>query len=56
MIWLDLEESEFDIDHKEVESVRWIDLEECMVRVKNNSFRHYIALEELQILSTALGL
>lgn len=35
---------------------RFIPLEECMVRVKNNSFRHYIALEELQILSTALGL
>ena len=56
MMWLDLEENEFTIDHKEVESVRWMDLEECIESVKNNLFQHYIAMEELQILSTALGL
>ena len=56
MIWLDLEENEFVLDHKEVESVRWIDLEQCIECVKDNLFQHYIALEELQILSNALGL
>ena len=56
MMWLDLEEDAFVIDRREVESVRWIDLEQCMENVKNNLFRHYIAIEELQILSKALGL
>ena len=56
MLWLDLEEDEFIVDHKEVESVRWMDLEECMECVENNLFRHYIATEELQILRKALEL
>ena len=56
MIWLDLEECEFKVDHKEVESVHWIDLEQCIEGVKNNLFQHYIAMEELEILSKALGL
>lgn len=56
MLWLDLEVDEFIVDHKEVDSVCWMDLEQCIEGVKNNSFRHYIAMEELQILSKALGL
>lgn len=56
MLWLDLDEDKFVVDHKEVESVRWIDLEECIKCVEKNLFRHYIATEELQILSNALEL
>ena len=56
MLWLDLDEDKFIVDHKEVESVRWIDLEECIECVEKNLFRHYIATEELQILSKALEL
>lgn len=55
MMWMDLEEDEFSVDHKEVDGVHWINLKQCMDGVQNNSFRHYIAMEELQILSKALG-
>ena len=56
LMWLDLDENEFIVDHNEVDSVRWIDLEQCIESVENNLFRHYIAMEELQILSRALEL
>ncbi len=56
MLWLDLEEDKFIVDQKEVESVHWIDLEQCIECVANNLFRHYIAIEELQILSKTLEL
>lgn len=54
MMWLDLEEDKFILDYTEVESVLWIDLVKCIEGVKNNSFKHYIAMEELKILCKAL--
>ncbi|HBG1560713.1 TPA: NUDIX domain-containing protein [Clostridioides difficile] len=56
MMWIDLDENEFIVDPKEVENVRWIDLEECIESVKKNLFQHYISMEELQIISKALKL
>lgn len=38
MLWLDLDEDKFIVDHKEVESVRWIDLEECIECVEKIYF------------------
>lgn len=55
MMWLDLEESKFSVDCKEVESVRWMNFEECINGVKHNLFPNCIVMEELQILSKALG-
>lgn len=56
ILWIDLEEDKFVIDHSEVDSVLWMDLDECIDGVQNNTFRHYIAMEELYILKKALNL
>lgn len=44
---LDMDEDEFSIQEDEIESVRWMDFEECMESVEGNSFRHCIEMEEL---------
>lgn len=55
MLWIDKAETEFELDYNEVESVLWMDLEQCVESVEHNLFQHYIAMEELQILSKALA-
>jgi len=54
-IWRDLEESEFNIQHEELESVRWIDFDECVKGVKNNTFKNCISGEELEMLRNKLN-
>jgi len=49
LIWLDLEESQFTLQEEEVDSIRWMDLEECIEGVRNGSFENCIALEELDM-------
>ena len=54
-IWRDLDESAFNVQKEELECVRWIDFEECVERVENNTFSHCIALEELMMLKSKLS-
>lgn len=54
MLWCDLEESDFVLQEEEVESVRWIPLEECIEGVRSGSLKSCIAMEELEILASAL--
>ena len=49
LIWLDLEESQFTLQEEEVDSIRWMDLEECIEGVRNGSFENCIAIEELDM-------
>lgn len=56
MMWKDLDEGAFRVDGIEVDSVRWMDFAQCVRGVQNDSFRHCIAMEELQLLARALGL
>ena len=47
VLWKDLEETDFCLQQEEVDSVRWMDLTECMQAVEDNSFHHCIEMEEL---------
>lgn len=54
LMWKDLPEEAFTVDSNEVESVRWMDLEECCHGVEHDAFCHCIVMEELEILKKAL--
>ena len=49
LLWLDHEETEFTVQESEVESVRWMDFDECLHGVEQNTFPHCIYPEELRI-------
>ena len=53
-MWLDVPEDGFSVDKNEVESVCWMDFEQCCLGVENNLFPNCIAQEELQMLKDAL--
>lgn len=55
MMWLDLPENQFCVDKNEVESVCWMDFDQCYHGVENNLFLHCIAMDELQILKKVLA-
>ena len=54
IMWLDLPEEEFCISEDEVESVCWMDFEQCCFGVENNLFKNCISIDELQILRKTL--
>lgn len=54
LLWLDLEESVFILQESEVDSVLWMNFDQCCEGVKNNLFQNCIALEELEIIKKAL--
>ncbi|SFD17295.1 NUDIX hydrolase [Ruminococcus albus] len=49
-LWLDTDESGFELQIEEVDSVLWIDFDECVRRVRENTFKHCIVMEELMML------
>lgn len=53
LLWKD--PSDFILQEEEVESVRWMDFEECVSRVKDGTLPNCIALEELEMLRERLG-
>ncbi|WP_458396894.1 NUDIX hydrolase [Anaerotignum sp.] len=55
LLWLDREESEFTIQEEEVDSVLWMDFEQCYAGVQNGLFQNCIVLEELEVLKKALA-
>lgn len=54
LLWRDVEKDGFTLQKEELESVRWIDFDECVEKVKNNSFKNCIALDELMILKKGI--
>ena len=52
-LWLDRDESDFTLQTEEVESVRWMNYEDCVEMVRENLAPHCIRLEELQMLQRA---
>ncbi len=50
MMWLDLQETDFRLQKEEVSGVKWLDLDECIQAVKNNTIKHCIYLDELEII------
>lgn len=49
MLWMDADEDEFSLQEEEVDSVLWMDLEQCIDGVKENSFTNCIDLGELMM-------
>ena len=49
-LWLDTDESGFELQKEEVDSVLWMDLDECIKSVRENTFKHCIVMEELMLL------
>ena len=49
MLWMDADEEEFALQEEEVDSVLWMDLEQCIDGVKENSFTNCIDLGELMM-------
>lgn len=54
MMWCDLEEEQFQADPVEVDSVRWMDFEQCIQGVEQNTFLNCISMEELQMVRKKL--
>ena len=54
-IWRDLDESAFTLQKEEVESVRWMDFDECFYGVAQGTFKNCIASEELEMLRKKLS-
>ena len=55
IMWCDLSEDKFCVSEDEVESVCWLDFDQCYQGVENNLFLNCIALDELQMLKKVLG-
>ena len=50
LLWLDREESEFVVQKEEIDSVKWMDFEECKKAVVENTIPNFIILDELKML------
>lgn len=55
LLWLDKEAEDFKVQAEEIESVMWIDFEECKKAVENNTIPHCIDLAELHMLEKFLN-
>ena len=54
LLWLDLPQTQFRVDPAEVESVCWMDFDQCYQGVQDNRFPHCISMDELEMLKQAL--
>jgi len=50
IVWMDIEKDAMDLQKEEIEDVIWMDFEECIKMVEENSMKHCIAMEELLML------
>lgn len=51
LLWLDWEEQDFTVQKEEIESVRWMDFEQCKKAVRENTIPNCILVEELEMIS-----
>lgn len=54
VLWKDIQTDEIRIQKEELESVLWMDYQECCEKVKHNSFLHSIVPEELELLKSQM--
>lgn len=52
IVWKDLEEKDFVLQKEEVDSVRWIGLDECIKAVREDKIKHCIYPEELDMVKS----
>ena len=50
LLWKDIEESDITVQKEEIDSVLWIDFEQCKSAVVQNDFPNCIDIEELKLL------
>jgi len=55
ILWRDMAVDEFILEKEEIESVIWIDLDECIAAVENNKIKHCIYPDELKMVKDACG-
>ena len=55
ILWRDQKEEDFVLQKEEIDSVRWMDLAECMEAVKNGTIPHCIYLEELEMVKAVVA-
>lgn len=48
-LWMDADEDEFTLQEEEVDGIMWMDLEQCIKGVKENSFSNCIDPDELMM-------
>lgn len=54
VLYCDMDEDAFTVQEEEIESVLWMDLDGCMEGVLNNTIKHCISLEELEMVRKAI--
>lgn len=54
LMWKDMDEGDFSLQAEEVDSVLWMDFEECWHKVANDLFDHCIAMKELEMVRRGL--
>jgi len=55
ILWRDIDEEKFKLQKEEIDSVLWMDLNECITAVENNQIRNCIYPDELKIVKNACG-
>lgn len=50
IVWLDIEKDAMRLQKEEIEDVVWMDFKECIKMVEENTQKHCIAMEELEML------
>lgn len=50
VLWCDNDESEFVLQPEEIDSVKWLDFDDCLEAVKTNAIPHCIDVEELLLI------
>ena len=53
VLWRDIDEDGFTLQKDEVDEVRWMELDECINAVENNTIKHCIVMEELLMVKRA---
>ena len=54
LMWLDQEPEQFTLQKEEISEVRWMELKECIQKVKSNQIPNCIYLEELEMIQKKL--
>ena len=53
VLWKNIDENELIVQKEEIDSVLWMDLDECIAAVENNKIRHCIYPDELKMVKAA---
>lgn len=53
-VWKDIPEDQFVLQKEELDSVMWMDLDECILKVKEKAFKNCIHLNELYMIKAVI--